>query len=173
MPQPSPQHSITPADPKRPYGGLVPSQPKGTRAFQDAASYNQHLAQHQAYTAQATAQANTFINRNPYITQPTGNGPPTFPNNQDKTGTVYNQSVPHLSPFGKIFLTSTWLSILGQSILIPRHNSNTWDPPLSRSRTTTRHLPRHHTTRIRTRGREQRTLVRWTTSPLPSLGYSI
>ncbi|KAI0630298.1 kinase-like protein [Trametes polyzona] len=43
------------ANPKRPYGGLVPSQPKGTRAYQDAASYNQHLAQHQAYTAQAQA----------------------------------------------------------------------------------------------------------------------
>lgn len=55
-------------DPKRPYGGLVPSQPKGTRAYTDAASYNHHLAQHQAYTAQAQAQsqaANTF--RNPYI----------------------------------------------------------------------------------------------------------
>ncbi|KAJ7178381.1 kinase-like domain-containing protein [Mycena crocata] len=59
----------TAADPKRPYGGLVPSQPKGTRAYQDAASYNQHLAQHQAYTAQAQAQtqaAGAF--RNPYIT---------------------------------------------------------------------------------------------------------
>ncbi|KAF8894025.1 kinase-like domain-containing protein [Infundibulicybe gibba] len=56
-------------DPKRPYGGLVPSQPKGTRAYQDAASYNQHLAQHQAYTAQAQAasQAATSF-RNPYIT---------------------------------------------------------------------------------------------------------
>jgi dual specificity protein kinase YAK1 len=55
-------------DPKRPYGGLVPSQPKGTRAYQDAASYNQHLAHHQAYTAQAQAsQATTF--RNPYMAQ--------------------------------------------------------------------------------------------------------
>jgi dual specificity protein kinase YAK1 len=55
------------ADPKRPFGGLVPSQPKGTRAYQDAATYNHHLAQHQAYTAQAQSQAaNTF--RNPYIT---------------------------------------------------------------------------------------------------------
>jgi dual specificity protein kinase YAK1 len=55
-------------DPKRPYGGLVPSQPKGTRAYQDAASYNQHLAQHQAYTAQAATQAaSTF--RNPYMAQ--------------------------------------------------------------------------------------------------------
>ncbi|KAJ6499048.1 kinase-like domain-containing protein [Mycena sanguinolenta] len=59
-------------DPKRPYGGLVPSQPKGTRAYQDAASYNHHLAQHQAYTAQQAqaaqtqAQQNSF--RNPYIT---------------------------------------------------------------------------------------------------------
>lgn len=33
---------------KRPYGGLVPSQPKGPRVHQDPASYNQHLAQHQA-----------------------------------------------------------------------------------------------------------------------------
>ncbi|KAF7361665.1 Serine/threonine-protein kinase ppk15 [Mycena venus] len=48
----------TVVDPKRPYGGL------------DAASYNQHLAQHQAYTAQAQAAAQTQANsfRNPYIT---------------------------------------------------------------------------------------------------------
>ncbi|KAJ7079153.1 kinase-like domain-containing protein [Mycena belliarum] len=59
--------ATTSVDPKRPYGGLVPSQPKGTRAYQDAASYNQHLAHHQVYTAQAQAQsANTL--RNPYIT---------------------------------------------------------------------------------------------------------
>ncbi|KAJ3514119.1 hypothetical protein NLJ89_g2567 [Agrocybe chaxingu] len=66
VPHPSP--SSGPAtDPKRPYGGLVPSQPKGTRAYTDAATYNHHLAQHQAYTAQAQSQAaNTF--RNPYIT---------------------------------------------------------------------------------------------------------
>ncbi|KAH9858782.1 kinase-like protein [Lenzites betulinus] len=57
------------ANPKRPYGGLVPSQPKGTRAYQDAASYNQHLAQHQAYTAQAQAasQAAQNVFRNPYL----------------------------------------------------------------------------------------------------------
>ena len=66
---------VTPAsgntDPKRPYGGLVPQQPKGTRAFQDAASYNQQLAQHQAYTAQAQAasQAANNVFRNPYIAQ--------------------------------------------------------------------------------------------------------
>lgn len=48
----------------------MPSQPKGTRAYTDAASYNHHLAQHQAYTAQAQSQAaNTF--RNPYITPQT------------------------------------------------------------------------------------------------------
>ncbi|KAI0055154.1 kinase-like protein [Artomyces pyxidatus] len=60
------------ADPKRPYGGLVPSQPKGTRAYQDAASYNQTLAQHQAYTAQAQAasQAANNVFRNPYIQPP-------------------------------------------------------------------------------------------------------
>ncbi|KAJ7747296.1 kinase-like domain-containing protein [Mycena metata] len=65
------------ADPKRPYGGLVPSQPKGTRAYQDAASYNHHLAQHQAYTAQAQAQAQTQAGgafRNPYITPGQGSG---------------------------------------------------------------------------------------------------
>ncbi|EIW63358.1 kinase-like protein [Trametes versicolor FP-101664 SS1] len=57
------------ANAKRPYGGLVPSQPKGTRAYQDAASYNQHLAQHQAYTAQAQAasQAAQNVFRNPYL----------------------------------------------------------------------------------------------------------
>src|ERR1700733_10377797 len=56
-------------DSKRPYGGLVPSQPKGTRAYQDAATYNHQLAQHQVYTAQAqAAQANT-VYRNPYVTQ--------------------------------------------------------------------------------------------------------
>jgi len=62
--------TTTTSDSKRPFGGLVPSQPKGTRAYQDAASYNQHLAQHQAYTAQAQAasQAANNVFRNPYIT---------------------------------------------------------------------------------------------------------
>ncbi|TFL01585.1 kinase-like domain-containing protein [Pterulicium gracile] len=67
---PAPQSTTPQADPKRPYGGLVPSQPKGTRAYQDAASYNQHLAQHQAYTAQAASQANTSY-RNPYMNSQT------------------------------------------------------------------------------------------------------
>ncbi|TDL25912.1 kinase-like protein [Rickenella mellea] len=69
---PTPQNTTAPAtDPKRPYGGLVPSQPKGQRAYQDAATYNQHLAQHQAYTAQAQAasQASSAY-RNPYIAAP-------------------------------------------------------------------------------------------------------
>ncbi|KAL0956418.1 hypothetical protein HGRIS_002566 [Hohenbuehelia grisea] len=68
IPPPMPSAQV---DPKRPYGGLVPQQPKGTRAYQDAATYNQHLAQHQAYTAQAQAQAATQANssyRNPYMT---------------------------------------------------------------------------------------------------------
>ncbi|KAJ4483254.1 kinase-like domain-containing protein [Lentinula aciculospora] len=65
-PNSSPANS---SDPKRPYGGLVPSQPKGTRAYQDAATYNQHLAQHQVYTAQAQAQAQQQREyRNPYLT---------------------------------------------------------------------------------------------------------
>ncbi|KLO05747.1 kinase-like protein [Schizopora paradoxa] len=58
----------TTTDPKRPYGGLVPSQPKGQRAYQDAATYNQHLAQHQAYTAQAqVASQQSSAYRNPYV----------------------------------------------------------------------------------------------------------
>ncbi|KAG6831676.1 hypothetical protein H0H92_008319 [Tricholoma furcatifolium] len=63
------QHQAAPStDPKRPYGGLVPSQPKGTRAYQDAAAYNQHLNQHQAYTAHQAASQNAPSFRNPYIT---------------------------------------------------------------------------------------------------------
>lgn len=54
------------SDPKRPYGGLVPSQPKGQRAYFDAATYNHQLAQHQAYTAQAASQA-ANATRNPYM----------------------------------------------------------------------------------------------------------
>lgn len=62
-------HHIQPgqvADPKRPYGGLVPSQPKGQRAYHDAAAYNHQLAQHQAYTTQAATQA-ANTTRNPYM----------------------------------------------------------------------------------------------------------
>jgi dual specificity protein kinase YAK1 len=48
----------------------VPSQPKGTRAYQDAATYNHQLAQHQAFTqAQAASQAANTSFRNPYIAQ--------------------------------------------------------------------------------------------------------
>ncbi|TFY75898.1 hypothetical protein EWM64_g8114 [Hericium alpestre] len=44
-------------------------EPKGTRAYQDAATYNQQLAQHQAYTAQAQAATQAANNafRNPYM----------------------------------------------------------------------------------------------------------
>ncbi|KIJ49669.1 hypothetical protein M422DRAFT_161158 [Sphaerobolus stellatus SS14] len=68
-PSNTPLVSSTPAaDPKRPYGGLLPTQPKGNRAYQDAATYNQQLAQHQAYTAQAQAQATSGNPmRNPYM----------------------------------------------------------------------------------------------------------
>lgn len=60
----------SPASTKHVYGGLVPmNQKQGTRAYQDAATYNQHLAQHQTYTAQQAqaAQASTAY-RNPYVT---------------------------------------------------------------------------------------------------------
>ncbi|CAE6403312.1 unnamed protein product [Rhizoctonia solani] len=68
-----------PVDPKRPYGGLVPQQTKGQRAYQDAATYNAHLNQHQAYTAQQAA-ANQNANqqfRNPYAM-----APPSQPSSQ-------------------------------------------------------------------------------------------
>ena len=43
-------------DSKRPYGGLVVSTAsRAPRAYQDAATYNQQLAQHQTYTAQQQA----------------------------------------------------------------------------------------------------------------------
>ena len=79
------------ADPKRPFGGLVPSQPKGTRAYQDAATYNHHLAQHQAYTAQAQSQAaNTF--RNPYITpQSSQQSTPAYATSEGITPTYQSQ----------------------------------------------------------------------------------
>lgn len=56
----------------RPYGGLPPSQPQGTRAYKSAASYNQHLNQHQATTAAAAAAVSSPTNgsapyRNPYL----------------------------------------------------------------------------------------------------------
>lgn len=83
------------SDPKRPFGGLVPSQPKGTRAYQDAASYNQHLAQHQAFTAQAQAasQAANNVFRNPYIatqlpSQPTSSA---YPASAADSGNTYSQ----------------------------------------------------------------------------------
>ncbi|KIJ68002.1 hypothetical protein HYDPIDRAFT_83234 [Hydnomerulius pinastri MD-312] len=77
-------------DPKRPYGGLVPSQPKGTRAYQDAASYNQHLAQHQAYTAQAQAASQAAsVFRNPYITPQQGTAGQQGQQQQPPTGSAY------------------------------------------------------------------------------------
>lgn len=87
------------ADPKRPYGGLVPSQPKGTRAYQDAASYNHHLAQHQAYTAQAQAATQAANNafRNPYIT-PQGSSQSSsssYAGSQDSTSSGYSSQQSH------------------------------------------------------------------------------
>jgi dual specificity protein kinase YAK1 len=93
---PSAVSPSTTTDPKRPFGGLVPSQPKGTRAYQDAASYNQHLAQHQAYTAQAQAasQAANNVFRNPYIatqlqSQPSSSS--TYPASATDSGNAYSQ----------------------------------------------------------------------------------
>ncbi|TFK25163.1 kinase-like protein [Coprinopsis marcescibilis] len=69
VPSQSSSSSPNTPDPKRPYGGLVPSQPKGARAYQDAAHYAQQVNQQQVFNAQAATQAaNTF--RNPYINPP-------------------------------------------------------------------------------------------------------
>ncbi|KAI0312747.1 kinase-like domain-containing protein [Amylostereum chailletii] len=88
-----PSTTSTPAvggtpDAKRPYGGLVPSQPKGTRAYQDAATYNQQLAHHQAYTAQAQAasQAANNVFRNPYLATQAPQPPPSA---YDSAGSAY------------------------------------------------------------------------------------
>ncbi|EIN11885.1 kinase-like protein [Punctularia strigosozonata HHB-11173 SS5] len=69
MPTPAPSAG---PDPKRPYGGLVPSQPKGAQPYTDAASYNERLRQHQVHTAQAAQaqQAANNVVRNPYISPP-------------------------------------------------------------------------------------------------------
>lgn len=92
----SPGASSTSSDPKRPYGGLVPSQPKGTRAYQDAASYNHHLAQHQAYTAQAQAATQAANNafRNPYITPQNSAPASTSAYSQDNTAPTYSSQQP-------------------------------------------------------------------------------
>lgn len=88
----APATAATPSnatDPKRPYGGLVSSQPKSTGAYRDAAAYNQQLAQQQAYTAQqqAAAQAAQNVYRNPYVQQQAAQPPPT----QTVTSTYTNQ----------------------------------------------------------------------------------
>lgn len=78
------------ADPKRPYGGLVQTPQKSTGAFRDAATYNQHLAQQQAFTAQqaAAAQAAQNVYRNPYVQQQ----PPQPPSAQSTSVAYNNQS---------------------------------------------------------------------------------
>ncbi|KAF8623096.1 hypothetical protein AX15_006507 [Amanita polypyramis BW_CC] len=92
----SPSPSAVP-DPKRPYGGLVPSQPKGTRAYQDAASYNHHLAQHQAYTAQAQAASQAAsIFRNPYITPQSQNPAAAAAPSFSESGTSTYSSQQHV-----------------------------------------------------------------------------
>ncbi|OBZ67161.1 Dual specificity protein kinase YAK1 [Grifola frondosa] len=94
--QPNSQVSPPPTnpgpDPKRPYGGLVPSQPQGKRAYQDAAAYNQHLTQHQVFTAQQqlASQAAQNVYRNPYLTQQNPQqGNSAFPASQDGSVTNY------------------------------------------------------------------------------------
>lgn len=64
--------SITPVETKRPYGGLPPAPARqATRTYPDAASYNQHLNQQQAYSAMNAANAYraSQIPMNPYADQ--------------------------------------------------------------------------------------------------------
>ena len=124
-------------DPKRPYGGLVPSQPKGQRAYQDAASYNQHLAQHQAYTAQAQAATQAAQNayRNPYLQPQSSQSQsssyaaasqegqaPNFPSPQFNTPasqTSSHRSLTHQSSHGHLNVNTNVPQFAGQSTAGP------------------------------------------------------
>lgn len=83
----------------------MPSQPKGSGAFRDAAAYNQHLAQQQAYTAQqqAATQAAQNVYRNPYL-QPNLQQSPqsqssssSYSNPQDSGSVSFSSSQPRLA----------------------------------------------------------------------------
>ncbi|KAI0093029.1 kinase-like domain-containing protein [Irpex rosettiformis] len=84
------------ADPKRPYGGLVQTPQKSTGAFRDAATYNQHLAQQQAYTAQqqAATQAAQNVYRNPYLQQQPSQTSPA----QSQSSSTYNNQLASSHP---------------------------------------------------------------------------
>ncbi|KAF8303347.1 hypothetical protein DL93DRAFT_2173055 [Clavulina sp. PMI_390] len=95
--QPPPAAPPATSNPKQPYGGLVASQPKGTRAYADAATYNAHLNQHQSYTAQAASQAAQQPIRNPYITPPQTQQPPPPSHTQSQplpAQAAYDRSAP-------------------------------------------------------------------------------
>src|SRR6267142_947778 len=117
------------SDPKRPFGGLVPSQPNGTRAYQDAASYNQHLAQHQAFTAQAQAasQAANNVFRNPYIaaqlpSQPTSSA---YPASASDSGNTYSQPPQH-SQYATNTQSQGSCFGIGSSTYMPSHRIEQW-----------------------------------------------
>lgn len=116
----------------------MPSQPKGTRAYQDAAAYNQHLAQHQAYTAQAQAasQAAQNVYRNPYL-QPPGtqsqstsystpqdNTSPNFPsaqtfNTPSSQSSSSHRGLTHQSSHGHLNVNTNVPQYSGQSTAGP------------------------------------------------------
>jgi dual specificity protein kinase YAK1 len=131
------------SDPKRPFGGLVPSQPKGTRAFQDAASYNQHLAQHQAYTAQAQAasQAANNVFRNPYITTQLQSQPSSsaYPASAADPGNTYSQPPqPQHSPYATSSQSQgvsfwDWFMVLTCHLTGPNNNSGAPQQPYNSS----------------------------------------
>ncbi|KDQ57795.1 hypothetical protein JAAARDRAFT_130674 [Jaapia argillacea MUCL 33604] len=114
---PSTSTSAGTPDPKRPYGGLV-SQPKSTRAYPDAATYNHQLAQHQAYTAQAHAasQAANNVFRNPYMQpQNSQQAPATYSSPPDSVNSTYygppqqssHRGLTHQSSHGQLAINTS------------------------------------------------------------------
>ncbi|CAL1706839.1 unnamed protein product [Somion occarium] len=154
--QPVQSNSSTGTDPKRPYGGLIPSQPKGTRAFHDAAAYNQQLAQHQAYTqAQAASQAAQNVYRNPYITpqtqqqqpppqpqiqQPPQNPPPPYSVQQNSSTSNFpstQRALNHQASHGHLSVGGN-ASQYGQSFPVGSHLAPAAPPNAYQAATSTR-----------------------------------
>ncbi|GJJ06324.1 hypothetical protein Clacol_000515 [Clathrus columnatus] len=129
--------AATAADPKRPYGGLLPSQPKGTRAYTDAASYNQQLVQHQVYTAQAQAASQVqAAMRNPYVAQQVQQAySDNANNNNSNSGSDYNNSarqVSHQQPSSTANLGMQFNNVGGTvGVSVPTSFTDPNPPPTS------------------------------------------
>lgn len=119
----------------------MPSQPKGSGAFRDAAAYNQHLAQQQAYTAQqqAAAQASQNVYRNPYLQpnmqqgQTTQNASTAYSSQDANTFTSSQNRLGH-QPLGTVNAGNTQYSSgygVPSQHLNPSAPSNSYQPPTS------------------------------------------